>query len=1116
MPAEITDALIDRSVRTPRMAAAGRDYWARGRVRRIAVAPGGRSVQASVAGGEPAPYLVELHFGATPAEAVSGFCTCPVGAACKHVAAVLYALQANGSAAGAPDPLPPALAQWATAMRPLLGPEDPATAARAVIYVVRAQALDGAVRSGKKRPASAMAEPGSPLRLFVEAFDHALGPDGEPVGQGRKVSGYSLAYQTAEAGPALGAEDQPLVRRLQLRLGDTDADNCLKGAGGFDLFERVVATGRARWGTARGVRLRFAEPEERPLAWVHDAAGRTRLALAVDGPDALVGLVAPPVLIDTGEGRVTRVDANLAALVAEQLLRLPPVPPDAVEALAARWPDIAPPGVSPPRAPRIRELGRLRPTPVLTLSVQRVKMEERPAHRWSYRRTVQVDCALARLRFDYGVATVDCTTGEDRPLVRDGDGLVRFARDHAAEADAAVRLLETGLAPLAGFDEALPGEQQHWDHVPDFPAEAGDLVPFLMRDADALRREGWRVELAPDLPLRLVAPDPGGFAVELTPSGTDWFDLALGATIDGERVDLVPALRRLLDATDPAALETALAAAEPEARFPVALGDGRVAEIEAGRLLPMLRALLLLATAVNEGNARSRPGVAARDLGTLAALDAAGPPCRGADALRELARALTSLRFTPTPLPPGFRAALRPYQQTGLDWLDALGRAGLGGLLADDMGLGKTVQTLAHLSVLKAEGRLDGPALIVAPTSVLPAWAAEAARFAPGLSVLVLHGPDRHRLHDDMGAHDLIVTSYPLLVRDRERLAKQRFGLVVLDEAHNLKNPRTAGHAAARALDRARTLALTGTPVENRLTDAWALFELVAPGLLGSARDFNRRYRLPIEKDDGDARARLRRTLRPFLLRRTKDAVATDLPPKSVLPLAIPLGAAQSALHESQRLLMQQRIRDEIARVGLLRAQVFVLAALTRLRQICCDPRLVDAGSAAGSAKLDRLFDLLDELVPEGRRILLFSQFTSMLDLIKPELDRRGVAWTELTGDTKDRRAPVARFQAGEVPVILVSLKAGGTGLTLTAADTVLLYDPWWNPAVEAQAIDRAHRIGQTRPVFVYRMIATDTIEEKMVALQERKAGIAATLWGDDAATPAGLSEEDIAFLLGG
>ena len=333
-----------------------------------------------------------------------------------------------------------------------------------------------------------------------------------------------------------------------------------------------------------------------------------------------------------------------------------------------------------------------------------------------------------------------------------------------------------------------------------------------------------------------------------------------------------------------------------------------------------------------------------------------------------------------------------------------------------------------------------------------------------------------------------------------------------------LKNPKTAGFRAARSLKAEQVIALSGTPVENQLTDIWSLMELVTPNLLGTLDQFRRTIDKPIVRDDdATAKALLQRRLRPFLLRRTKDEVARDLPEKTVIPEWIELEKAQLANYESLRLLMQQRVRDEIARVGLLRSQIVFLDALLKLRQVCCDPRLVpqfeDRGS--GSAKLARLLEMLPELLREGRRIILFSQFTSMLDLIKPELDALRVAYVEIRGETRDRETPVRQFQDGDVPLILVSLKAGGTGLNLTAADTIILYDPWWNPAVEAQAIDRAHRIGQSKPVFVHRLIARGTIEEKILTLQEKKRALASMLWEGDIATPAKLTEEDVAFLLG-
>ena len=1128
---EITGALIARTIQTHRMVDAGEDYWTRGRVRDLMVAAGRGLAIATVEGSSHVPYQVTLHFGADGRSPLTASCTCPVGSGCKHAAAVLFALRAEMIDTGGLSKadlvrrvsLPPALSQWIAAMQPLVRATSPTAvpAARALRYVVRAQAMVGNARSSAKRPAASLAQPGLPLRLFVELFDVALDARGDPVGTGNKVHAHQFSFGMGNTLPHVTADDRLIVRRLQARLGDVDADGCLIGTGGADTLKRMVESGRARFGTVRGLVLRFDEPATLDYRWRHDQAGNAVLTIAVGDRPGFVGLGAPPVLIDPDSGVVRPVDTGVLPDVAEQLLRMPPVPIDAVGVIAERWHDIAPAGVPPPVRLDITELGQVTPIPVLTLMLDRVQVEEPNGYRWNHSRKAAVQTALARLMFDYGATMIGATATDTRVLVRDGASLTRFERDHAAEAAAIDRLGLLGLHPLDMFEDVRPNARQDWDHAPVVPAEPDDLAAFLLMDAPALRADGWRVETAPGFPLRLVPAEPDSLAAAVTPTGIDWFDVALGVTIEGERIDLVPALRRLLATANRDQLAELLDEdTTPASLLPVSLGDGRVVTIEAARVLPMVRALLVLATNDALSGTTGRPGFSSQDLGVVAELVATTGdlPWQGGDALRRLAHALSELQFAPTPVPASFKATLRPYQQTGLDWLDALGRAGLGGLLADDMGLGKTIQTLAHLAVLKAEGALERPVLIVSPTSVLPNWQAEATRFAPDLSLLVLHGAKRHGRHAEITGHDVVLTSYPLLIRDRQALAAERFTLVVFDEAHNLKNPRTVLHQAAKALDADRKIALTGTPVENRLADAWALFDLLVPGLLGDRRGFQRNYSGPVE-GHGDlvAKAHLARKLKPFLLRRTKEAVATELPPKLVLPLMITPAPAQMALHESQRLLMQERVRDEIARVGLMRARIAVLTALTRLRQICCDPRLIDKDETrpAPSAKLDRLLELLEEMIPEGRRIILFSQFTSMLDLIKPELDARGVAWVEITGKTKDRITPVARFQSSAVPVILISLKAGGTGLNLTAADTVILYDPWWNPAIEAQAIDRAHRIGQTEPVFVYRMVAAGTIEEKILLLQQRKSTLAEALWSDDPSAPARLEEEDIAFLLG-
>jgi SNF2 family DNA or RNA helicase len=448
-----------------------------------------------------------------------------------------------------------------------------------------------------------------------------------------------------------------------------------------------------------------------------------------------------------------------------------------------------------------------------------------------------------------------------------------------------------------------------------------------------------------------------------------------------------------------------------------------------------------------------------------------------------------------------------------------LGETGLGGVLADDMGLGKTVQTLAHVLAEKLDGRGDRPSLVVAPTSLMANWRMEADRFAPALKVLTLHGPDRRARFDAVPGHDLVLSTYALLPRDRDVLLAQPWHAVIVDEAQNVKNPDTNAARILRQLEARQRFCLTGTPVENHLGELWALMDFLNPGLLDDRRHFARAFRVPIEKnDDAGRRQALARRVRPFLLRRTKAEVAAELPPKTEIIEHIEMEAGQSAIYEAVRLTMHRKVREAVAAKGLDRSRIIILDALLKLRQVCCDPRLVKLPSVkksgAASAKLGRLMEMLEELVEEGRRVLLFSQFTSMLALVEERLTAAGIAFVKITGDVRDRATPVKRFQVGEVPVFLISLKAGGTGLNLTAADTVILYDPWWNPAVEAQAIDRSHRIGQDKPVFVHRLVTLKTIEEKMLELQRRKGALAEGLFDPKAGGPLNATADDIELLL--
>ncbi len=437
------------------------------------------------------------------------------------------------------------------------------------------------------------------------------------------------------------------------------------------------------------------------------------------------------------------------------------------------------------------------------------------------------------------------------------------------------------------------------------------------------------------------------------------------------------------------------------------------------------------------------------------------------------------------------------------------------------MGLGKTIQTLAHLAVEKRAGRMQSPCLIIAPTSLMGNWRREAEQFTPRLRVLILQGPDRSDKFGLIPDHDLVLTTYPLLPRDRKTLLDQHWHYVILDEAQSIKNPKAQAARVARALKTDHRLCLTGTPMENHLGELWAQFDFLMPGFLGDQTAFTRNYRTPIEKhQDNEPLGRLNRRIAPFLLRRTKDRVAAELPAKTEIIRTANFDPAQARLYESIRLVMEDKVARAIAARGLANSHIIVLDALLKLRQVCCDPRLLPKkmSSAKGvpSAKLNLLFDLLPELLEEGRRVLLFSQFTTLLGLIETELGARSIAYTKLTGQTRKREQAIERFRSGSVNLFLISLKAGGVGLNLTEADTVIHFDPWWNPAVEHQATDRAHRIGQDKPVFVYKLITEGTVEEKILALQARKHELAQKVYGKGrAASDPPITEQTIAALLG-
>jgi superfamily II DNA or RNA helicase len=656
--------------------------------------------------------------------------------------------------------------------------------------------------------------------------------------------------------------------------------------------------------------------------------------------------------------------------------------------------------------------------------------------------------------------------------------------DIAAQQDAAAKLRDLGLSPAEDGNK--------------FVASGDDAIRFWTEGIGTLP-DDWDLYIPDDL-VDVQMRNEALTANARVSSGVDWLSLRLNFESEGVAVT-----------------QEELARCLAEGRRYVRLADGTFARIDPQKVREVLqRQAEILAT--GGGNGARLPLSQAGRVEDL--LDQVGRSNVSGDA-RDLFHKLRDIdEIKGARKPRNLRAQLRPYQEQGFHWLWFLHEIGSGGVLADDMGLGKTVQTLALLLAVKAEdAKIEGKrkpfkALIVAPTSVVTNWLREMDKFAPSLRHALWHGAERKERQDELEDADVVVTSYALLRRDEEMLKEIDWRYVILDEAQQIKNPMSATARAAKRLRSDRRLALSGTPIENRLSEIWSIFDFVSPGLLGPLEKFEERYSRPIDGGDRGAAERLRATIHPFILRRTKSEVARDLPEKIETDQFCELTGEQASLYGAVLKEVRAQVLGEVERQGLARSHIQILAGLTRLRQAACDPRLLGLPRQFGdddSGKLVALRELVQTSIEGGHKVLVFSQFVSMLQLIRRAMDEDKVAYEYLDGSTKDRLERVDHFQSDDgPPVFLISLKAGGSGLNLTAADTVIHFDPWWNPAVEDQATDRAHRIGQTKVVTTYRLIAKGTIEEKILELADKKRELVGAVLAEDVGGAKKLTKGDL------
>lgn len=1072
------------------------------------------AIVAEVQGSRALPYHQRIHLQMRNGKLIiDGACDCPIGRNCKHVIAVLiHTLHTPPTTApaevfAAPNrperqvdvdaanyPALNWLEQIGEALAEIDAPAYPLNETYRLLYVLTpayyGSGLDVRLMRARLKKDNMF---GKAMR-YTQFFEVAMG----------------------RGGNVASALDRTLCARIFQCNPQSPGDPKISGPNSGALLHDLIASGRAYWQDSGNPALTLGEPRDCTLAWIADDDGNQQLGVALLEHEQILAVV-PPWRIDTRTFQCGALQTGLSDSLASVLLLSPPIPnhllPKVSSSLKLQLPNVTLPTPEPLLS---RQLDDVAPNPVLILLELPVNLSTH----WKRRDDNSAHyLPAAQLAFEYHGIRVNSHQAGSSISQRRDNVRCNVNRDLVQEQAFARQILShTDLSLIQQIFPAVaitPAQMTAYSL-----AQPGEWLNFMTEDLPRLQDLGWTIDIQTNFPYR-VASVNDDISIEIEEkSDTDWFNLDLGIEVDGERISLLPILTQTFQQYTPDQIrELTDPTIDSKRKLVCMLPDKRMLALPLQRLQGILSVLIELfdssAKLTHDGKLELNTLHATR----LAELEAnARPRWLGGQRLLALGNKLRTFGgIAPVPVPTGLVADLRGYQQDGLNWLQFLREYGLAGVLADDMGLGKTLQALAHLLVEKQSGRANLPSLVIAPTSLMFNWRAEAARFTPGLRVLLLHGVDRKQYFDQIQDYDLVLTTYPLLARDKDFLTAQQFHLLILDEAHAIKNPKALSTQIVHQIQARYRVALTGTPMENHLGELWSLFHFLLPGFLGSAEAFKRQFRTPIEKhDDKQRSAALAQRIRPFMLRRTKAEVVTELPAKTDIIRSCELVGSQRDLYESVRTVMQDKIRREIDAKGFKKSQIVILDALLKLRQVCCDPRLLKLAAARRvhqSAKLDMLTSLLPDMIEEGRRILLFSQFTSMLDLIEPELAELKIPFVRLTGETQNRAVPVQKFQDGEVPLFLISLKAGGVGLNLTTADTVIHYDPWWNPAVEDQATGRAHRIGQANPVFAYKLTTIGTVEEKIIHMQERKRSLTQGILGDAAAGVGAFSPDELISL---
>jgi SNF2-related domain/Helicase conserved C-terminal domain/SWIM zinc finger len=1032
----------------------GRSYYEKNQVLDFSVKGEGAlyvQLNAGVKGSALTPYKQNIRIVWRPdysSVKIDGYCSCPVGYNCKHVAAVCLNYQ-NSSA--------PSSAKEINCLDWLDGFKE-----EVVIQHDKAEEFIAYVL----KPVGVLQD------LTVDFYITKAKKTGG-YAKGRKTTLSNLRYSYAYTSYIHTVDGE--IAKLLAILTSSSGQPLISGAGGYLTVTKMLSSGRLFWLDIEKGPLIPGKSRNLHYVWQQLDNGDYKLDVQMES-DTVFLCTDPPQFIDPSASVLGAIDNNkLTGGQLKKLLNAPVIPAEQAEEfsykLAIQYPDLHLPA---PKELALIEVNDELPGPHLLL------IGELQGREYGH---------FMSLKFNYGNAAIPAFPEEVFSVFKSDQGLLRVKRNPEQESDAVNRLAEIGFLPADNFGSQPTGLFS--PNVSGGMENAALWGYFLEFVRPELEQAGWHIEVDPSFLLTFQTAD--NWRAEINEGRNDWFEMNFDIEVDGRTMPLLPLIMPVLENYEPDDLPEILN---------IHLENHHYLKLPSEKIRPFLAVLyeLFSISTVDKTGTLKFSRFQAATLADLEAHSYGLFSLRGGSELRELGKKLKNFTgIAEVSLPENLHAELRHYQRQGLNWLQFLREYRFAGILADDMGLGKTIQTLAHLLIEKQSGRMDRPCLIVAPTSLMSNWRRETEKFTPELTVLTLQGNERKQLFNKIKDYDLVLTTYPLLSRDEDTLLQQDYYYLILDEAQTVKNPLAKAAQLVRRVNSQHRLCLTGTPMENHLGELWAQFDFLMPGFLGDSTAFKRLYRTPIEIQGNNLqKVNLSRRLAPFMLRRTKQEVATELPPKTEIIRSVPLYPKQAALYESIRLTMEKKVRNAIAQKGLSRSHITILDALLKLRQTCCDPRtltLAEAQKIKDSAKLDLLMDLLPEQLEEGRRILVFSQFTRMIALIEEKLKIRKILYSKLTGQTRSREEAIELFKSGAVNVFLISLKAGGVGLNLTEADTIIIYDPWWNPAVEDQAADRAYRIGQDKPVFVYKLITENTVEEKILAMQEKKRSLASSIY---------------------